>query len=101
MVEKAKKVTLRDVVRNELAGLIMEARGEVFIDRTKEGLVIREGSETLVIRVIQKKDMVERKDVVETITLKDLEERGILATEEQKWAKEEEADEVEEIDENA
>ncbi len=74
MAEKAKekKVTLREVVRDELAKLVMEARGMEEIGRTKEGLVLREGEETVVIKVILKKDAVEKKDIVETLKLAEL-----------------------------
>ncbi len=69
---KEKKVTLREVVRDELAKLVMEARGMEEIGRTKEGLVLREGEETVVIKVILKKDAVETKDIVETLKLAEL-----------------------------
>ncbi len=74
MAEKAKekKVTLREVVRDELAKLVMEAKGMAEIGRTKEGLVLREGEETVVIKVILKKDAVETKDIVETLKLAEL-----------------------------
>lgn len=69
---KEKKVELRDVVRAELAQLIMEARDLGEILRTKEGLVIQETNDKgekvhLVVRVIQKKSLVGQGDVVETI----------------------------------
>ncbi len=74
MAEKAKekKVTLREVVRDELAKLVMEARGMEEIGRTKEGLVVREGEETVVIKVILKKGVVEKKDIVEFLKLAEL-----------------------------
>ncbi len=74
MAEKAKekKVTLREIVREELAILIMEQRGMVEIERTKEGLVIEEGEEVVVVKVILKKDRVEKKDIIETLKLAEL-----------------------------
>ncbi len=73
---KEKKVTLREVVRDELAKLVMEARGMTEIGRTKEGLVLREGEETVVIKVILKKDAVETKNIVETLKLAELVKGG-------------------------
>ncbi len=67
--KKEKKVEMRDLVRQELAELIMEARGLTEIERTKEGLVIREGEQDIVIKVIQKKNPVAETDVVEVIKL--------------------------------
>ncbi len=65
--KKEKKVEARDLVRQELAELIMEARGLTEIERTKEGLVIREGEQDIVVKIIQKKAKVEKADVVEVI----------------------------------
>ncbi len=83
MAEKVKeqKVTLREIVRNELAMLVMEARGMTEIGRTKEGLVLRESEETVVIKVILKKGAVETKDIVETLKLAEL-VKGEAGTEE-------------------
>lgn len=64
---KEKKVTARENLRMVVAGLLMDEFGLEKIDRTKEGLVVRIGEEDLVVRVILKKDKVEKKDVVETI----------------------------------
>ena len=69
---KEKKVELRDVVRNQLAQLIMFDRGLDLIERTKEGLVVQEVNEDgtvthLIVRVIQKKSLIEKADVVEVI----------------------------------
>lgn len=69
MAKKEKKVELRDVLRKELAQLVMEAKGLDEIKRTKEGLVVTEDGQDLVIRVIQKKAKVEGKDVIEVIKL--------------------------------
>ena len=66
---KEKKVEARDVLRKEIAELLMEAKGLTEIGRTKEGLVITDGEQDLVVRVIQKKDRVEKKDIVEVLTL--------------------------------
>ena len=68
---KEKKVALRDIVRAELAQLIMADRGLPEIGRTKEGLVIQEKGDEgqlvhLVVRVIEKKSLVEKADIVET-----------------------------------
>jgi len=76
MAKKEKKVELRDVLRKEIAVLLMEAKGLTEIGRTKEGLVVTEGEQDLVIRVIQKKDKVEKKDIVEVITLDEAEAEG-------------------------
>ncbi len=70
--KKEQKVTLREIVREELAILIMEQRGMVEIGRTKEGLVIEEGEEVVVVKVILKKGQVETKDIVETLKLAEL-----------------------------
>ncbi len=69
---KEKKVELRDVVRAQLAQLIMADRGLGEIVRTKEGLVVQEVNDKgeavhLVVRVIQKKELTGQGDVVETI----------------------------------
>ncbi len=71
MAEKAKekKVTVREILREELAILIMEARGMERIGRTKEGLVVEIGEETVVVKTILKKDRVEKKDIVEILEL--------------------------------
>ena len=68
---KEKKVVLRDVLRAELAQLIMADRGLPSIERTKEGLVVQELGEDgkvvhLIVRVIEKKSLVEKADIVET-----------------------------------
>ncbi len=73
---KQKKVEARDVLRKELAKMLMEAKGLETIGRNKEGLVIRDGEQDLVVRVIQKKSKVEQADIVETFTLADLEVDG-------------------------
>ncbi len=70
--KKEQKVTLREIVREELAILIMEQRGMVEIGRTKEGLVIEEGEEVVVVKIILKKGQVEKKDIVETLKLAEL-----------------------------
>ncbi len=64
---KEKKVEARDVLRNELAQLIMANRGLNEIGRTKEGLLVQEGENDLIVRVVQKKDKVEKNAIVETI----------------------------------
>ncbi len=69
MAKKEKKVEARDILRAELAQLVMEAKGLDEIKRTKEGLVVTEDGQDLVIRVIQKKAKVEGKDVIEVIKL--------------------------------
>ncbi len=71
MAEKAKekKVTVREILREELAILIMEAKGMEKIGRTKEGLVVEIGEETVVVKTILKKDKVEKKDIVEILEL--------------------------------
>ncbi len=88
--KKEKKVEMRDLVRQELAELIMEARGLTEIERTKEGLVIREGEQDIVIKVIQKKNPVAEADVVEVIKLGG-------ATEEEAEVAKEEVEEQEEL----
>ncbi len=80
---KEKKVTLRDKLQNELAQLIMQERDHVFIDRTKEGLVVQFGDETLVVRVVHKKGIIERKDVVEQIAKADIKYEVLLTEAEQ------------------
>lgn len=73
---KEKKVEMREIIRNWLAQVIMQEKGMDKIERTKEGLVIREvqGEESvdIVVRVIQKKALVEEGDVVEVIVREDL-----------------------------
>ncbi len=64
---KAKKVEPRDIWRNKVAQLIMEDMGLGEIGRTKEGILVRDGDQDIIIKVIQKKDKVEAKDIVETI----------------------------------
>lgn len=75
--EKTKKVELRDIVRAELAQMIMKSRKMVTIDRTREGLVLRETSDNgervdLIVRVIQKKAVIETADIVETIAIEEV-----------------------------
>ncbi len=70
--KKEQKVTLREIVREELAILIMEQRGMTEIGRTKEGLVIEEGEEVVVVKIILKKGQVEKKDIIETLKLEEL-----------------------------
>ncbi len=81
--KKEKKVEMRDLVRQELAELIMEARGLIEIERTKEGLVIREGEQDIVVKVIQKKARVEKADVVEVIKFGAATEEAAEAAEEE------------------
>lgn len=89
---KKKKVESRDIVRNMLAQLIMEAEGTERISRTKEGLLVTLGEQDLIVRVIQKKSKVESKDIVETITLESLTVEAVEETGE--TAEEVEAEEV-------
>ncbi len=89
---KEKKVESRDIVRNMLAQLIMEAEGTERISRTKEGLLVTLGEQDLIVRVIQKKSKVESKDIVETITLESLTVEAVEETGE--TAEEVEAEEV-------
>ncbi len=79
--KKEQKVTLREIVREELAILIMEQRGMSEIGRTKEGLVIEEGEEVVVVKIILKKGQVETKDIVETLKLAELVKEGEIAEE--------------------
>lgn len=79
---KEKKVEPRDVLRKELAQLIMEAKGLEEIGRTKEGLVFTEGEQDLVIRVIQKKGKVEGKDIVEVFKFGEEDEPEVEGEEE-------------------
>jgi hypothetical protein len=65
--EKEKKVTLRETLRAELAEILKETEGVAKIARTKEGLVVKRGEETAIVRVILKKTAVEAKDVVEEL----------------------------------
>lgn len=83
MAKKEKKVEARDVLRKEIAELILKARGLTEIGRTKEGLVVTDGEQDLVVRVIQKKDRVEKKDIVETFTLGDEDEQEEEDTDEE------------------
>ena len=76
MAEKEKKVTVREVMREKLAVMLMKEMGLEKMGRTKEGLVVKVGEETLVVRVILKKEKVETKDVVEVLELAKLEEEG-------------------------
>jgi hypothetical protein len=66
-VGKEKKVTLREVLRAELAEILKEKEGLAKIGRTKEGLVVVRGDETAIVRVILKKEAVEAKDILETL----------------------------------
>ncbi len=83
---KEKKVNSRDQLRNELAELIMKARNLTILRRTKEGLVLKNGDEYLVIKVILKKDPIERTDVVETLNQGKV-DMQILLTEAEKFTK--------------
>lgn len=65
--QKVKAPEPRDVLRAELAQLLMEHEDLPRIERTKEGLVISRGEVDLVVRVIQKKERVEANAIVETI----------------------------------
>ena len=81
MAEKVKKVELRDTLRNEVAFLLMQERGLAKIGRSKEGLVIEEvdgngEAVNLVIRVIQKKAVVENADIVEWVKWEDLDKEA-------------------------
>ncbi len=84
---KEKKITSRDQLRNELAELIMNARDLTVLERTKEGLVVKNGDEYLVVRVVLKKDPIERTDVVETLNQGEV-DMQILLTEDEKFDKE-------------
>lgn len=92
MATKEKKVEARDVLRKEIAELLMEAKGLTRMGRTKEGLVITDGEQDLVIRVIQKKDRVEKKDIVEVLTLGEAE---VATVEAEAEVEADEADEFE------
>jgi hypothetical protein len=65
--EKAKKVTAREVIRAELAEILKREKGLEKIARTKEGLVLVVGEETVVIRVILKKEKIEANEILETL----------------------------------
>lgn len=65
--EKEKKVTLRETLRGELAEILKEKEGLTKIARTKEGLVVKRGDETAIVRVILKKTKIEAKDIVEEL----------------------------------
>ena len=91
MAGKEKKVTEREVLREKLAVMLMREMGLEKMGRTKEGLVVKVGEETLVVRVILKKEKVETKDVVEVLELAKLEEEG------EDGEEEEEEDEVTDI----
>ena len=72
MAEKVRKVELRDTLRNEIAFLLMGSRNLEKVDRCREGLVIEGRNDNgekvhLVVRVIQKKALVEKADIVETL----------------------------------
>ncbi len=84
---KEKKITSRDQLRNELAELIMNARGLTVLERTKEGLVVKNGDEDLVIRVVLKKDPVVKADVVEILSQGEV-DMQILLTEDEKFDRE-------------
>ncbi len=64
---KEKKVEMRDVIRTEVAQLLMKERGLETMVRTKEGVVLTVGETDFVIRVIQKKEKVKQGDVVDVI----------------------------------
>ncbi len=64
---KEKKVTLRETLRTELAEMLKESEGVTKIARTKEGLVVKRGDETAVVRVILKKATIEAADIVEEL----------------------------------
>ena len=70
MAKAEKKVEMRDVLRNKVAQLVMAEFGMAEIARSKEGLVINVEDKSLVIRVIQKKERVEKADIVEVIKAK-------------------------------
>ena len=68
MTEKNKgtvKVTEREMVRNTLAETIKTAFGLEKIGRTKEGLVLNVNEKDVVVRVILKKEKVEKADILE------------------------------------
>lgn len=68
MSKSVKKLEVRDILRNKIAQLIMEDLGISEIGRSKEGLVISTSDgKDLVVRVIQKKERVEKADIVEII----------------------------------
>ncbi len=65
--QKEQKVTLRETLRAELAEVLKAKEGVEKIGRTKEGLVVRRGEETAVVRVILKKEAVNQEDIVEEL----------------------------------
>lgn len=70
-MSKEKKVEMRDVLRSELAQMIMKEFHMTGIRRTKEGLVVRREDKDLVVRVVQKKELVGDADVLEVIPFED------------------------------
>ena len=62
---KKVKVTERDIVRDLLVGILVDA-GSKLIGRTKEGLVLEVNDNHVVVRTILKKEKVEKKDLLET-----------------------------------
>jgi len=65
--EKEVKITLRETLRSELAEMLKASEGLTKISRTKEGLVVKRGEETAVVRVILKKNAIEANDIVEEL----------------------------------
>ncbi len=66
MAEKVKevKVTAREIVRAELVKMLTE-NGTNLVGRTKEGLILEVNGETVAVKVILKKDKVEKGAFVE------------------------------------
>ena len=63
---KEKKVELREIVRGELAQMILKEQGLEGIGRSKEGLVLEVNGVNVVVKTILKKEKVETKDLIET-----------------------------------
>lgn len=98
-MSKEKKVEMRDVLRSELAQMIMKEFHMTGIRRTKEGLVVRREDKDLVVRVVQKKELVREADVLEVIPFEDWDSIPMDGEEDAEEEVEENAEDFEEDEE--
>lgn len=66
---KEKKVHARDVFYKEMAEILMDAYGLDHVGKTKDGLIFKREDKDYAVRIIEKKEAVNREDFVEIFSV--------------------------------